>query len=75
MTEEIKEHDENTTVEKLESVGQIIMGEMEKIGGILTGDPISQAEGELTEDAGSLHYETAEALEEGETEEENKPTE
>ncbi len=75
MTEEIKDHEENTTVEKLESVGQIIMGEMEKIGGILTGDPISQAEGELTEDAGSLHYETAEALEDIETEEENKPTE
>ncbi len=73
MTEEIKEHEENTTIEKLESVGQIIMGEMEKIGGILTGDPISQAEGELTEDAGSLRYETADAMEE--EEEENKPTE
>lgn len=79
MTEEMKEHEENTTIEKLESVGQIIMGEMEKIGGILTGDPISQAEGELTEDAGSLRYETADAMEdaeeETEVEEENKPAE
>ena len=72
MTEETKDKEENTTVEKLESVGQIIMGEMERIGGILTADPVSQAEGELTEEAGSVHYETAEALEE-EEEEKNKP--
>ena len=72
MTEETKDKEENTTVEKLESVGQIIMGEMERIGGILTADPVSQAEGELTEEAGSVHYETAEALEE-EEEEQNKP--
>ena len=74
MTEETKNKDENTTVEKLESVGQIIMGEMERIGGILTADPVSQAEGELTEEAGSVHYETAEALEEAGDERE-KPAE
>ena len=72
MTEETKNKDENATVEKLESVGQIIMGEMERIGGILTADPVSQAEGELTEEAGSVRYETAEALEEDEDE---KPAE
>lgn len=71
MTEETKDKDENTTVEKLESVGQIIMGEMERIGGILTADPVSQAEGELTEDAGEAHYEAAEGLEEGD----DKPNE
>jgi hypothetical protein len=47
---------------------------MEKIGGILTADPISQAEGELTEDAGTVRYDAADALEEDETEE-TKPTE
>lgn len=72
MTEETNE--ENSTIEKLESVGQIILGEMEKLGGILTGDPISQAEGELTEDVGTVHLETAEDLEESETEE-SEPTE
>ncbi len=72
MTEETKEKDENTTVEKLESVGQIIMGEMERIGGIITADPVSQAEGALTENAGSVHYETAEAMDE---DEETEPTE
>ncbi len=74
MTEETKDKDENTTVEKLESVGQIIMGEMERIGGILTADPVSQAEGELTEEAGEVHYETAESLEEND-ENEDKPAE
>jgi hypothetical protein len=76
MTEEKKVHEENTTVEKLESVGQIIIGEMEKIGGILTADPISQAEGELAEDAGSVRYETADAMDEDdENVKKNRPTE
>jgi hypothetical protein len=74
MTEETKDKQENPTVEKLESVGQIIMGEMERIGGILTADPVSQAEGELTEEAGEVRYETAEALDNDE-DEETKPTE
>ena len=68
MTDETKDKKEKSTVEKLESVGQIIMGEMEKIGGILTADPVSQAEGELTEEAGSVHFETAEAMDEDESE-------
>lgn len=74
MTEDIKETEKKTSVEKIESVGQIIIGEMEKLGGILTADPISQAEGELTEEAGSLRYETAEDLEYEKTEE-TKPSE
>jgi hypothetical protein len=64
MTEEKEEKNENPTLEKIESVGQIIMGELEKIGGILTADPISQAEGELTKEAGKIHLEIAEELEE-----------
>lgn len=73
MTEDIKDTEENTTVEKIESVGQIIMGELEKLGGILTADPVSQTEGMLAEDAGEVRYETADELEE-ETPE-KKPTE
>ena len=74
MTEETKETQENATVEKLESVGQIIIGEMERIGGILTADPVSQTEGMLTEDAGEAHLDTARDLDEDETEN-PKPTE
>ena len=36
-------------------VGQMILGEIEKIGGILTADPITQAEGDYNIEAGSLH--------------------
>lgn len=72
MVEETKE--ENSTIEKLESVGQIILGEIEKLGGIITGDPVSQAEGELVEEAGSIHLETAESMDEDKTEK-SKPTE
>ncbi len=58
MTDENKESDAGEidhTTENVESVGQIILGEIEKIGGILTGDPITQAEGEFNIGAGSLH--------------------
>ena len=68
MTEEKKDITENPTVEKLESVGQLIIGEIEKIGGVLTADPIAQAEGDLVQDAGSRHLEAADGLEEAEIE-------
>jgi hypothetical protein len=51
-------NDENEidhTTENVESVGQIILGEIEKIGGILTADPITQAEGDYNLGAGNLH--------------------
>lgn len=61
---EIEENEINHTAENVESVGQIILGELEKIGGILTGDPISQAEGDFNVEVGNLHLESNEALEE-----------
>ncbi len=78
MTEEVNEIKENPTIEKLESVGQIIIGELEKIGGILMADPIAQAEGDLVQEAGSRHLETADGLEEAKIEkhrEKSNPTE
>lgn len=56
------EQENNSTVENLEAVGQIILGEVEKIGGILTGDPITQAEGEYNIEAGNLHQESNKVL-------------
>lgn len=70
MTDEKKQHEEHHTLEKLEAVGQIVVGEIEKIGGILTADPIAQAEGEYNIEAGSLHLENAEAI--GEIEEDTE---
>jgi hypothetical protein len=71
MTEENEEP--KGAKENLKAVGQIIVGELETIGGILTADPISQAEGELAVEAGTVHLESSEALADaGETEKSNE---
>ena len=44
-------------------LGQKILGELETIGGVLTGDPISQAEGEFNWDVGHVREEIEEDLE------------
>ena len=49
--------EESTLAENLSAVGQIVLGEIEKIGGILTGDPITSAEGEYNIGAGAAHQE------------------
>lgn len=72
MTEANENNNENPTLEKIESVGQIIIGEIEKIGGVLTADPIAQAEADIVQDAGSRRLETADSLEEAEIEEHKK---
>ena len=61
MTKEenpIEEVETNHTAENLESVGQMIIGGLEQVGGILTGDPATRAEGEFNAEVGSLHQET-----------------
>ncbi len=58
MSEETKDENEiNHTTENLKSVGQMIVGEIEAIGGILTGDPVTRAEGEFNVESGILHQE------------------
>lgn len=49
--------DVNHAAENLESVGQMIIGGIEQIGGILTGDPTTRAEGEFNQQVGNLHQE------------------
>jgi len=70
MTDEKNEHKKSQTTEKIEAVGQIILGEIEKIGGILTGDPITQAEGDYNIEAGNLHRESNQSIKESEENEE-----
>jgi len=73
MIEENEQQEEgeiNHTTENLESVGQIIIGGLEQIGGILTGDPVTRAEGEFNAQAGRIHQESNKvltAIEENET--------
>lgn len=70
-----EEKEGSSTKEQLEGIGQIIAGELEIIGGILTADPITQAEGEFNVEAGNIHIEAGEALENAEEAEKENQTE
>lgn len=74
--DENKEQEEekvNHTKENLESVGQMIVGGIEMVGGIITADGITREEGDFNIEVGSQHQEvnknlTAIEEEEGEKE-------
>lgn len=61
-TKEKKEKEESSLGENLAAVGQMIIGEIETIGGILTADPTTRAEGEFNVEVGSLHQESNKVL-------------
>ena len=46
--------------EKISGLGQKIIGEIETIGGVLTGDPNTQAEGEFNVEVGDIREELEE---------------
>ncbi|MDQ3180949.1 MAG: hypothetical protein M3Q33_10560 [Acidobacteriota bacterium] len=62
MMDENEDKKENRIAENLSAVGQIIIGEIETIGGILTADPTTQAEGEFNVEVGNLHQKSNKAL-------------
>lgn len=49
--------------EKISGLGQKIIGEIETIGGILTADPMTEAEGEFNLEVGALRDEMEDRLE------------
>ena len=56
-------HEEHSLKEKISGLGQKIIGEVEMIGGILTGDPNTAAEGEFNIEVGDAREELEEDLE------------
>jgi hypothetical protein len=66
-----EEVSESHLLEKLEAAGQIIIGELELIGGALTGDPLTQAEGEFNIETGTIEAEVIADLESQDTLEED----
>lgn len=50
--------------DKISGLGQKIIGEIETIGGVLTGDPITQAEGEFNVEVGDVRENLEEDQEE-----------
>jgi hypothetical protein len=47
----------NTLKDEVSAIGQIIIGELESIGGVITADPIARAEGDLRADEGIIREE------------------
>ena len=64
-TEEIKTNSDSTLKENIGGIGQMIIGELESIGGILTGDPLTRAEGEFNVAVGEERDDVETELEEG----------
>jgi uncharacterized protein YjbJ (UPF0337 family) len=58
--------------EKISGLGQYIIGEIETLGGVLTGDPTTQAEGEFNVEVGTVREEIKDNLEEDEVEDKEK---
>lgn len=53
---------------KLSGFSQYIVGEIESIGGVLTGDPLTQAEGEFNVEVGSVREDLEDELKESDDE-------
>jgi uncharacterized protein YjbJ (UPF0337 family) len=62
MTEKDDVREEDLTAENLKGAGQRILGNLEIIGGIITGDPVTTAEGEFNDSVGKAHQDTAKVL-------------
>jgi uncharacterized protein YjbJ (UPF0337 family) len=55
MNEKEKEESgKHGLADKISGLGQKIIGEIETIGGVLTGDPITRAEGEFNVEVGDV---------------------
>jgi len=70
-TDQIQD-DESGLTDNISGLGQKIIGKIETIGGVLTGDPITQAEGEYNVEVGEVREEIEKDL--GETTENEKTT-
>ena len=48
------EKEKTSLTEEIKNVGKIIVGELEAVGGIITGDSLARAEGDLRADEGII---------------------
>jgi len=63
---ETSKTDEHKLRDRVSGFGQKVIGEIESIGGILTGDPNTAAEGEFNVEVGTVRSELEETSEERE---------
>ncbi|HTH51083.1 MAG TPA: hypothetical protein VL501_04070 [Pyrinomonadaceae bacterium] len=57
-----EEKDKDSLTDRISGAGQEIIGEIEIIGGILTGDPVTQAEGEFNVEVGDIRDDLEEEI-------------
>ena len=57
---ESEDTEKHGLADKISGLGQKIIGEIETIGGVLTGDPITQAEGEYNVEVGDVRQDLEE---------------
>ncbi|HEX6125634.1 MAG TPA: hypothetical protein VFZ23_09715 [Pyrinomonadaceae bacterium] len=62
--QEKDDRDHHGLADNVSGLGQKIIGKIETIGGVLTGDPITQAEGEYNVEIGDVREDLEEDLEE-----------
>ena len=58
--EERKTSEKHGLKDRITGFGQKIIGEIEEVGGALTGDPTTQAEGQFNVEVGEIREELAE---------------
>lgn len=63
MPDNEKHKKESEMEENLKGIGQEILGDLEIIGGMLTGNPGAAAEGKFNAGVGEIRRESSEALE------------
>jgi uncharacterized protein YjbJ (UPF0337 family) len=61
---EPEEKEDHGLADKVSGLGQKIIGTIENLGGVLTGDPVTQAEGEFNAEVGDVREDIEEDLEE-----------
>ena len=62
MNDQEEKDNKSGLAASLGGFGQKVLGEIETFGGILTGDPITQAEGEFNVEVGDVRQELEEDL-------------
>ena len=62
MTDKNKLDEETAAEEGWKGIGQEILGDLEIIGGMLTGDPGATGEGKFNAGVGEIRQESSEAL-------------
>ena len=61
MGQDEHETREGAIKKSITGLGQELIGEIELIGGVLTGDPVTQAEGEFNVEVGEIREELEDA--------------